>query len=198
MSDTPRTKDAFDALARRACGTEYVKAKMEELERELAAVTAERDSLAHYAGCQPAHSDYQTADQMRADLDSAVAELSAMTAERDAARSYLAKVTAERDAAIRELGDTAQKMGRMEVGMTATEQHMSLARVEAGCPDDETLVIHCRELRADLDAERAARKAGQRVLEKVQSWMLEPDRSKAQSFTSVEVGAALALAAKLP
>ena len=88
-----------------------------------------------------------------------------LAGERDAARSYLAKVTAERDAAIRELGDTAQKMGRIQ---------------------------------ASLDAERTARKAGQRVLEKVQSWMLEPDRSRAQSFTSVEVGAALALAAKLP
>ena len=113
--NTPRTKDAFDALTRRACGTEYVKAKMEEMEREFA------------------------------------------------------------DAA----------------------QHMALARDEAGCPDDETLVIHCRELRADLDAERTARKAGQRVLKKVQSWMLEPDRSRAQSFTSVEVTNALALAAKL-
>ncbi len=33
MSDTPITDDVFDALSRRACGTAYVKAKMQELER---------------------------------------------------------------------------------------------------------------------------------------------------------------------
>ena len=30
--------------------------------------------------------------------------------------------------------------------------HMALARLEADCPDDETLVIHCRELRAKVKA----------------------------------------------
>ena len=81
--------------------------------------------------------------------------------------------------------------------MTAAEQHMALARAEAGCPDDETLVIHCRQLRADLDAERTARKALNRALlicipyaDSSEDWSFLADTEQAQ--------AALALAEKLP
>lgn len=34
-------------------------------------------------------------------------------------------------------------------------RHMALARTEAGCPDDETLVEHCRNMRTELDAANA-------------------------------------------
>lgn len=75
--------------------------------------------------------------------------------------------------------------------MTATEQHMALARAEAGCPDDETLVIHCRELRADLDAERTARRA-------LVASLLICIRYADSSADTEQAQAALALAAKLP
>jgi hypothetical protein len=74
--------------------------------------------------------------------------------------------------------------------MTATEQHMALARAEAGCPDDETLVMHCRELRADLDAERTARKA-------LVASLLICVRYADSSADTEQAHAALALAAKL-
>lgn len=75
--------------------------------------------------------------------------------------------------------------------MTATEQHMALARAEAGCPDDETLVIHCRQLRAELDAERTARKA-------LVASLLICIRYADSSADTEQAHAALALAAKLP
>ena len=75
--------------------------------------------------------------------------------------------------------------------MTATEQHMALARAEAGCPDDETLVMHCRELRADLDAERTARRA-------LVASLLICIRYADSSADTEQAHAALALAAKLP
>ena len=74
--------------------------------------------------------------------------------------------------------------------MTATEQHMALARAEAGCPDDETLVMHCRELRADLDAERTARRA-------LVASLLICIRYADSSADTEQAHAALALAAKL-
>ena len=89
--------------------------------------------------------------------------------------------------------------------MTATEQHMALARAEAGCPDDETLVIHCRELRADLDAERAARKALVAALRSANCYCREMHHEKADRHENeapcpveARIAAALALAAKLP
>ena len=84
--------------------------------------------------------------------------------------------------------------------MTATEQHMALARAEAGCPDDETLVMHCRELRADLDAERTARRAlaaAAKELAEIVEAVREHDAT-IDCFTTQPVQAALALAAKLP
>ena len=75
--------------------------------------------------------------------------------------------------------------------MTATEQHMALARAEAGCPDDETLVIHCRQLRAELDAERTARKA-------LVASLLICIRYADSSADTEQAHAALALAEKLP
>jgi hypothetical protein len=74
--------------------------------------------------------------------------------------------------------------------MTATEQHMALARAEARCPDDETLVMHCRELRADLDAERTARRA-------LVASLLICIRYADFSADTEQAHAALALAAKL-
>jgi hypothetical protein len=68
---------------------------------------------------------------------------------------------------------------------------MALARAEAGCPDDETLVIHCRELRADLDAERTARRA-------LVASLLICIRYADSSADTEQAQAALALAAKLP
>ena len=89
--------------------------------------------------------------------------------------------------------------------MTATEQHMALARAEAGCPDDETLVMHCRELRADLNAERTARKALATALLASDRYCRhihheKADRHEYYSPCPVEarIAAAIALAAKLP
>ena len=36
----------------------------------------------------------------------------------------------------------------------AVKAHMALARAEAGCPDDDTLVMHCRGLREQLAEQR--------------------------------------------
>jgi len=71
------------------------------------------------------------------------------------------------------------------------KQHMDLARAEAACPDDETLVMHCRELRAALDAEQAARKA-------LVAALLICIRYADSSADTEQAHAALALAAKLP
>ena len=45
MSTTPRTDDTFDAYKRGIAGSAYIRASMQKLETELAAVTAERDAL---------------------------------------------------------------------------------------------------------------------------------------------------------
>jgi len=89
--------------------------KITALEKELAAMTAERDMLKAFAGRQRLRSDFRTADEMRAALDK-------MTAERDAvtrcncpqcqpvtgdcpAATELSAVTKERDEALRKLTD---------------------------------------------------------------------------------------------
>lgn len=44
-SPTPITDDAFDAYDREACGTSYIRHKMQQLERENAALVKEREAL---------------------------------------------------------------------------------------------------------------------------------------------------------
>ena len=74
----------------------------------------------------------------RPEIDRAILYMKALLKERD-------ELTADRD---------------------SIQRHMDLARAEAGCPDDETLVMHCRELRADRNRLRTA-------LEKQHQWHLE-------------------------
>jgi len=45
QSLTPISDDAFDAYARQACGTAWLKHKMAEMELELTQLRTERDSL---------------------------------------------------------------------------------------------------------------------------------------------------------
>lgn len=61
-----------------------------------------------------------------------------------------------------------RELAQARKDLDEARSHMNLARLEAQCPDDETLVMHCRELRSNLttaQAENAAlRDAAEREL----------------------------------
>jgi len=111
------------------------------------------------------------------------------------------KTVVEPDTALAKLSTVAAVTAELAVELAAVKQHMDLARAEAGCPDDETLVMHCRELRAALDAEQAARKALEAALmlakNTVECASLDTDHKTELPWYRA-AKAALALAAKLP
>lgn len=71
--------------------------------------------------------------------------------ERDGMRCLTTQATIARSALI-ERDDLRAKLDEVN-------RHIALARLEAGCPDDDTLVEHCRELRAKLASVTAERDA---------------------------------------
>lgn len=64
----------------------------------------------------------------------------------------------------RKVEEKTQQVAELTRERDEARRHMALARLEAGCPDDETLVIHCRELRASRDAALARAEAGEILL----------------------------------
>lgn len=119
VSDTPRTDDTFDAYTRGIAGSAYIRASMQKLERELAAVTAERDA---YRRAQ---------EQDKRLLTEAVGFLTAVTYERDKWKaSHDNQVNLRRTLMDRpDLKDRAKRMTELLSYLSASQQEVARLRV---------------------------------------------------------------------
>lgn len=126
-------KEANEAMVRVGNNAERLRAEVERLKGEAGnkdiTIRVFEDELATLLAAQ------KEAKQQVADLQ----------AELRASNRNWERTCDEAKQAVYQPPTTERDTLRAEV-----ERHMTLARAEAGCPDDDTLVMHCRELRAEV------------------------------------------------